>query len=218
MLSLINRLKVTIMLFKLVRNPNRTDLIFKGVDIVSKDSDQRIVKELEQSLLSNESFRGMHEEGYIPSAPKLTELAKLHDDSFGKALHLHMHKNNLDFTLFPRIIPKRPIEYLSARIYQDHDLWHVLLGCGTGVEDELAIQAFGVAQIRTPVGVMIIAGGLLHLLAKNPMKAVAAIEKISNAYLVGKKSKFLLSVKLHDLLEKSLDEVRSICSLEPLSI
>lgn len=212
-----NRLRAIKMFFQLVKNPNRTDLIFKGVAIASEDVNQELVKTIEQLVLSDKPFQVMYTENYIPDLPQLKILAGLPEQSFGKALYKHMNDNNLDFKMFfnqnLNLDLKRPIYYLSTRIYQDHDLWHVLLGYGTDVEDELAIQAFGVAQFHSPIGVVIIAGGLLHLLGKNPARAVDAFRKINEAYQLGRKTKFLLSVRIHELLPRPLNEVRQMCGL-----
>lgn len=212
-----NRLRTLRIFFQLVRDPNRTDLIFKGVDIVSSDPDQRPVQMVEQAVLSNDGFRRMYEDGYMPDVPQLERLKDLPANSFGHALYLHMNANALDFNLFPRLKTARAVHYLRNRIYQDHDLWHVLLGRGVTVEDELAIQAFGVAQFQSPVGTMIIAGGLLHLLGKDPSRAIQAFQQINEAYSLGKRAPFLLAVKVHDLLARPLSEAREICGLTGVS-
>jgi ubiquinone biosynthesis protein Coq4 len=206
-----NQLRVLRIFIQLVRNPNRTDLIFKGVEIASSDQNQEPLKAVEQKVLSNPDFKAMYDKGYLPSPPSLDGLANLAPGTFGYALYEHMKNNSLNFDLFPQLDVKNPINYLSARIYQDHDLWHALLGYGVEVEDELAIQAFGVAQFSSPIGTMIIAGGLLHLLSKNPLRAVEAFKKVNAGYNMGMKAKFLLGVRLHDLFAEPLEEVRLMC-------
>jgi ubiquinone biosynthesis protein Coq4 len=208
-----NRLRIMKIFFQLVRNPNRTDLIFEGVRIFSNDRNQEPVKAIEEIVLADEGFRSMYIESYVPNPPALNDLAALPENSFGRALYQHMKSNNLRFDLFPRLESRRPIEYLSTRIYQDHDLWHALLGYGVEVEDELAIQAFGVAQYQSPIGTMIIAGGLLHLLGLSPKRAVLAFKKINEGYNLGRRSPFLLPVRLHDLLPRPLSEVRELCGV-----
>lgn len=214
-MSLWMRIKLLRLFIQLVINPNRTDLIFRGVDIVSKDPNQQALKTIEQHVLKNQTFRQMHQEHYIPVPPRLDALKNLPADSFGAAVYHHMRTNDLGFEIFPRSDSSRPVKYLSDRIYQDHDLWHALLGYGVEVEDELAVQAFGVAQFQSPIATMLIAGGLLHLLRKDPMRAVAAFNKVVEGYNLGKNAQFLLSVKLHDLFAKPLLEVREICGLPP---
>jgi ubiquinone biosynthesis protein COQ4 len=212
-MNLWNRLKVLKLFLQLVQDPNRTDLIFKGVAIFSKNPDVPPIKAIESLILSDEIFKIMHQENYIPQAPALEDLAKLPENSFGYAVYQHMNTNGLGFETFPVLPSRRPIHYMSTRIYQDHDLWHTLLGYGITVEDELAIQAFSVAQFRSPISTMLIAGGLLHLLGKNPLRAVDGLHKVVEGYNTGKKSKFLLSVRLHELFPKPLTEVRQVCGI-----
>jgi ubiquinone biosynthesis protein Coq4 len=212
-MNLWDRLRIMKSYFQLVRDPNRTDLIFKQVKILTKNPNEPGIKAIEELSLSNPTFKAMFTDRYLPDSPKLETLAQLPENSFGRALYNHMHANNLSFDIFPRIHSDRAIDYLTTRLYQDHDLWHVLLGCGVEVEDELAIQAFGVAQYHSPVGTMIISGGLLHLLSKNPLRAVEAVKKVAEFYVIGQRAKFLPSVRLHEHFPKPLAEVRALCNL-----
>lgn len=209
-----DRVKIILIFFQLLKNPTRTDLIFKGIDISSKDKNQKAFKAVESLVLSNSDFRRMHQENYQAEMPRLEKLALLPPESFGYHVYRHMHDNNLGFEIFPILQADNPIIYLNNRIYQDHDLWHVLLGYGIEIEDELAVQAFGVAQFNSPVGTLIVAGGLIHLLAKNPMRAVTAFHKLNEGFNIGKKAKFLLGVRLHDFFHLPIQELRNACQLQ----
>lgn len=213
MRGFLNRMRLTRLFFRLVKDPNNTELIFKAVEIVTHDRDQTVVLLMEERLLKNETFKKMYEARQVPIAPKMDYLARLPVQSFGHAVYKHMSKNELAFNLFPNIKINRPIDYLTSRIYQEHDLWHVLLGYDTSIEDELALQAFGVAQYQSPISVMIITGGLLHLFRKNPMDVISAFKKIIEGYFIGRNAKFLLDIKLHDYFEKPLHEVRALCHI-----
>lgn len=207
-MSIWNRIQLTVLLMRLLLNPNRTDLIFKGVDLVSRDPNHELVRRVESAALNDAKFKAMFDENYHPNLPKLEELAKAQVGSFGKAVFEHMTRYGLSFDLFPRLESRVPIHYLSSRIYQDHDLWHALFGYGIEIEDELAIQAFGVAQFESPIAVMLIAGGLIHLLVKKPTRALAAFQKIYDGYHLGRTSPFLLGARLHELFDRPLAEVR----------
>ena len=208
-----DQFRMVILFFRLVKNPKRTDLIFRGVEIVSKDPDQPTIKEIQKRVLQNSIFKSMYQSSYVPDSPSLDVLKSLQADSFGYAVYQHMQTNGLNFELFPRLDPEKFMNYTSTRIYQDHDLWHVLLGYGVTIEDELALQAFGVAQFHSPIGTLLIAGGLLHLLAKNPTQAVQAFQKIVDGYNRGRKATFLLSQRLHDLFSLPLIEVQQRCGI-----
>ena len=215
MLGLIGKIKMAHLFMKLVNDPSRTDLIFKGIELASDEKDPA-VQRLVGDVLSRSEFRVMYESRYMPAPPKMDDLAKCKEGSFGRAVYDHMKSNNLDFNLFPKLKSDRAVDYISARVYQDHDLWHVLLGLSSSVSDELALQGFGVAQYRSPFGAMLIAGGILHLLREDPLAAVQAIGKINDGYNLGSKAAFLLSIKLHEMFDLSLEEVRTSCGLRKL--
>lgn len=212
-MNLWSRFKILKIFIQLVLDPNRTDLIFKGVEIASKNPNFEPLKMVQDLVLSKSEFNSMYQQGYVPDMPALDKLRHLPHDSFGYAIYNHMSTNELGFETFPRIDYKNSIQYLSARIYQDHDLWHALLGYGIEIEDELAIQAFSIAQFQSPISTLIVAGGLFNLLRKDPVRAVAAFSKINEGFNRGKHAPFLLSYRIHDFFEKPLDEVRQICGV-----
>lgn len=213
-MTLMNRLKMIWIFVRLVSNPTQTELIFKGIDIVSQDVEQEPVRYIENYIMSIVSFRKMYEQKYDPPNPKMENLSLYAKDTFGSSVYNHMKQNNLQFDLFPNSKMDRPVNYLTSRVYQDHDLWHALLGLGVDVEDELALQAFGVAQFQSLIGVFLIAGGLLHLLIKNPLRVLPAFKKINEFYLLGQRTPFLLSVKLRDLFDLPLIQAQKVCYLD----
>ncbi len=213
-MKFINRLRIGKLFVQLVFNPKNTELIFEGVRIVSADGDDKLFKEIETTYLSSQDFLDLYESRYNPVPPKLEKLKSYAPGTFGRALYQHLSDHNLSLEIFPRFEFHRPIEFLSLRAYQDHDLWHVLLGRSVEIEDELAVQAFGVAQYGSPVASLLIAGGLLHLLWKSPMRAAKALEGISANYQLGKRAKLLVGLKLQDLFDLPLPEARRFCGLE----
>lgn len=216
-MGLLRRLKLLILFVRLVRDPTRTDLIIQGVSALTKSPDEnarRALFELEQYVMKQDDFVRLYKQNYNPQASDLKMLSLMPRESFGYAVYKHMNDNNLNFEVFPYQKSENFIDYLTTRIYQDHDLWHVLLGRGIELEDELAIQAFGVAQFRSMVGLLIIVGGILNLMGKNPSKAVDAFQGIHDSYSLGKQIPFLLSVKLHEMFEMPLDKVRAQCGIQ----
>lgn len=217
-MSILSRLNLLRIFIGLVRNPQKTELIFQAIEIATKYKDEPIYKVMTEGLLKQNEFRALYEEKYLPAWPTLEQLRVSPENSFGRALYTHMTKNGLDLDLFPRLGANDPIEYLNARAYQDHDLWHALLGYSTELEDELGLQAFGVAQFGSPLGSMIMAGGLLHILLHNPLRAMVAVRKISEGYRLGERTRFLLGMKLVDMLPLPLEEVRALASVPMLRV
>jgi ubiquinone biosynthesis protein Coq4 len=208
-----NRIRLFGLFIRLVFNPNRTELIFKAVKIASHDPGNPVVKMMEEKLMADPAFRQLYESHYVPRVPAMEELAKLPERSFGNLLYHHLKDNNLDLNLFPSLECDSPIDYMSFKIYQDHDLWHVLLNCDVSIEDEIEIQAFGVAQYQSPISTLLVAGGLLHLLMRDPMRAVAAMKKAVDGYTLGKQAVFLPNLRLHEMFALPIGEVRAVCQL-----
>lgn len=193
----------------LVRHPERTDLIIEGIELLKKMPNQSVINKMLAAFREGHpEFADMMDERYMPRKPALEELKNMPEGSFGCALFEHLDKNNIDFNVFPDNLPESDLDYVNQRMYLDHDLWHVLMGASTEVEDELSLQAFNVAQLGTPLGAMIISGGILHLLNKDPLRAAHAMGKISDGYQTGKNAKFLLEVKLHEMFKMPLEHVR----------
>jgi ubiquinone biosynthesis protein COQ4 len=212
-MNLWNKIRIMLLFFKLVKDPTQTDLIFKGIKTATHDKNNVAIENVEKAILANDEFREMFEAHYIPRNPTLLELEVMPLGSFGRSLHQHLQSNGLSLKFYPQLETKLALEYISQRLYQDHDLWHTLLGYGITIEDELAVQAFGVAQYGSPVAVFIITGGLLHLMGKNPERAVQAMRQIVEAYMVGRRAEFLLGARLHEMLALPIAEVRRTCGI-----
>lgn len=199
--------------FRMVRYPEQTELIFEGIKLIKKLRDQSGVRAVIAQIKTHPEFVAMMESGYMPTKPDLKYLATLPEGTFGREVYNHMAKNHISFDLFPEEQPTSEIDYLTQRMYLDHDLWHVLLNLNTDVSDEISLQALNVAQLRSPFAAFIISGGILHLLRKEPLRAADAVRKISEIYRKGCNAKFLLGIKLHEMFERPLTEVRAVAGL-----
>lgn len=212
-MGLWDRLRLIGLFLKFVKDPTRTDLIFSGIALASRNPDQEMVRRLEDSIMAQPGVAALYAEKYLPVPPAMDRLASMPEGSFGREVFRHMDRNRLTFDIWPRFDFKRPIEYVSLRMYQDHDLFHVLLQWDTSVESELGLVAFAVAQLQSPGGVMVIAAGLLHLLKKSPERAVRAVEKIAQGYSVGRRCRLMLTMRLYERFETPLTELRELCEI-----
>jgi ubiquinone biosynthesis protein Coq4 len=212
-MKLWSKIRLLFLFIRLIFRPQRTDLIIRVIEIVSENPDLKPVKMVEETIMSVDSFKTMFEEKYNPDRPSMAMLQNCPPGSFGKSVFDHMTTHQITFDLFPTYGAEKPIMYLSTRIYQDHDLWHTLFGFATEVEDELALQAFSLAQFKSPAALALIAGGMVHLLIKNPIRAVEAFKKVTGMYNIGNQIPFLLGVRLHELFTRPLEEVRQICKI-----
>lgn len=203
--------------FYVVRHPERTDVIIEGINLIQKMPDQTVVNTLLDEVYAHREMQACWDEQYLPGKPDLAKLRELPAGSFGRAVADHLDSNGINYDVFPDDLPTNRLEYLNYRMFLEHDFWHVLLSANTSVPDELALQAFNVAQLRTPFGALLIAGGLLHLLRKDPILAADTVGKVSSGYQLGKNAKLLLGLRLSEHFARPLEEVRQMCGVAPLS-
>jgi ubiquinone biosynthesis protein Coq4 len=146
--------------------------------------------------------------------PSIAQLKAMPDASFGNEFAKFFEKWNLDPDFYPEPKLNTPSDYLLSRVYQAHDAWHVLTGYTPSVTDELALQAFGVAQYQQPISTLIITGGLLHLLNKDPESGVEALAAVTRGYERGKKAMNLFTTPVLERFADPIDDVRRDLNIE----
>jgi ubiquinone biosynthesis protein Coq4 len=76
------------------------------------------------------------------------------------------------------------------------------------------LQAFCLAQIRLPLPVLLIAGGLMKTLLTEPEKLGNLLEQIAIGFRMGSRAKPLLAEKWEENWHKSLAEYRQELAIE----
>jgi ubiquinone biosynthesis protein Coq4 len=198
----------------LVKNPQDTQSIFEMNNYVKLSQPPEQIARLMSKVYSNPLMQQAYEEKYWPEMPTMQELKSMPEGSFGKEFANFFEKWNLDLEFYPEPHLDTPQDYLLSRVYQAHDAWHVLTGYTPGIADELALQAFGVAQYEQPISTLIITGGLMHFLQNDPESAVEALAKITKGYERGKKAANLLTSPVLERFAEPLDVVRRDLNIE----
>ncbi len=213
-MEFIKELRLKLLFLKFVKDPTKTDLIFRISDL-GRDLKRNValIAEIEQRILEDRVFKEAWDEKWIPATPSLEELAGYPLGSLGRAYFEHLEKNHLKINFFPAMKPTRVIDYLSYRLYHAHDLWHVLLGYPVTPQGEIEVQAFTLAQIKSPTSVMLMTGGFLNLLDKNPNLTPGIFESAVAAYHRGAASNFLLGLRLEEMLGESIERVSNKAGL-----
>lgn len=199
---------------RLLKNPNDTRAIFRMSDAFTKASPPAMIDTFMKRAYDDARFERAYQEKYWPYMPSFDELQAMAPGSFGQEIALFIERWGLDKDIFPE--PKfasRP-DYLRSRVYQSHDAWHVLTGYTPSIEDELALQAFSVGQHKQPISLLIVSGGLLHILDTHPEQGLEALSAVTTGFERGKRAKNLL---VHDVLERlndPLDRVRKDLNIE----
>lgn len=133
------------------------------------------------------------------------QLRALPDGTLGREYVRYLDDNKLDPDLFhaPPGLPPA-IAYLSQRLRQSHDVWHVLTGYKPDVPGELALQAFTYAQTSAPASGLIAVAGTLRWARRSR----GLVRETVRGYRRGKRAQFLGSVRWERHWERPLADVR----------
>lgn len=199
---------------QLVKNPNKTERIIAMVWELGRDESHPALQATLKEVMNHRGFRVAYEMREMPRMPSREEAARYAKGTLGHALYRHMEDNALSWELFTQTPHhERVIEYMSSRLLQVHDVWHALLGYGVSIADELAIQAFQVAQFRSGLALTLISGGFLHTVLFKPTEIYSTFERVFEGYQRGKRARFLLDYPLEEWLDRPLEEVQRLCGV-----
>jgi ubiquinone biosynthesis protein COQ4 len=187
----------------LMRHPNDTKQAFYLGLLVNRSRYANFIARL---TLDDEGARLLREQPAIDSRHiDFDALRALPPDTLGGAYVRFLDERRLDPDLFraPPGLPELPA-YVSQRMRQVHDLWHVLTGYDSDLAGEVALQAFTFAQTGMPSAALIAGGAILRFGLRRPRIVFLAVQ----GYLRGRRARFLPPLRLEDRFERPLDEVR----------
>ncbi|MBT8492289.1 MAG: ubiquinone biosynthesis protein COQ4 [Deltaproteobacteria bacterium] len=139
------------------------------------------------------------------SAVDYQRLRELVAGTLGREYVRFLDDNGLDPDMFqePPGLPPVP-GFVSRRLRQSHDIWHVVTGYGPDVPGEVALQAFTYAQLGAPSALVITLIGCSRWALVHP----GLIAESMRAYRRGQRASFLAAVRWEELWEAPLPEVR----------
>lgn len=210
----VTRLRLMRNFLSLVRDPLQTELIFEmtelGRQLKGPLSDVTMKK-----VSSQEGFNDLYAQNYTFQMPTLSELLEYPAGTFGREFGEHMKANKLDIDFFPDPAGQGSERYFVERARKSHDLWHVLTGYGAGVVGEIGLQSFSLAQLRSPISAIILAGGILHTLLRNPSIYESLIDHMFEGYEMGRHAKPLIGLPIESYLHENLNELRTKLNIVP---
>lgn len=105
------------------------------------------------------------------------------------------------------------IQYKVLRGYQTHDLHHVLTGYPATPFGEIALQAFGLAQMDFPYAAMWIAVVTTHMALVDPWLIKPVMDSISDGWAYGREARSIQFVKFEEMLDQPIAAVREAYGL-----
>ncbi len=145
----------------------------------------------------------------------LNELKKNPEGSLGYVFAEHMIQNNLDPNFYNFLPVTNDESYIVMRMRQTHDLWHVLTGYSTEVEDELALQAFTYAQTAVPLAILLLGTALFRVGFTNYSGATSIYNAVADAWQRGKKAKPLFAIDWEAQWDTPIAKLRQDYDLSP---
>lgn len=194
-----------------VEDPSQTTSVF---EIQRGLSHQAISMRNVEHMLADPAIRLLAEERYQPPRPSLTTLQQLAAGTLGHAYAQSLLAAGFDPDFFEVIEVIGNGTYLDLRVRQTHDIWHVMTGFGTDLAGELGLQAFQLAQIYSPLSILIVAAGILHAMGLG-----APIEPLLGAVEAGIEISAtdtpLLAVRWEEHWDSDLADLRAQVGLRP---
>jgi ubiquinone biosynthesis protein Coq4 len=208
MVHALNNLRIAYHFNRLIKNPARTEEIFKISEIARRGPNQKPVEAILAFARSQPELMGLYERQYDPELPTLEKLSTMPVGTLGHAYYVHLKANGLRPDFFPREDVRTLIGYYITRARQTHDIWHVLSGYDTSVVEELALQGFTLAQTRATISSALIAMGLLQAGREHPEKIIWVMEMIAEGFERGQKAQVMIGVPWEDRLGEPLERLR----------
>lgn len=168
-------------------------------------------------------------EGYFAEQHTLGELEAMPEGSVGRGYFNFLTANGLetnlatnyktlhDFMAKSGQLDRMPaeIKYAIIRGFQIHDLLHVITGYTPSGLDELALQAFCLAQLQFPYFGMWMATTTSRMTFLDPNGIVPVMDAISNGWQFGRAVQNLQFARWEDMFDQPLSEVRPRYGIAP---
>lgn len=151
------------------------------------------------------------------------DLAKLAPGTLGKAYYQHIVDNNLNreiatgYRAFHEMLEKSgqldgmpdDVKYSVLRGFQTHDLLHIVTGFDTTGLGEIALQAFGMAQLRSLYFATWISVVTTRAAFLQPDSSVPLMDAIMEGWNLGRSVRQLHTVRWETMLGRPLSDIRA---------
>jgi ubiquinone biosynthesis protein Coq4 len=197
-------------LSQFLRNPDSLQSIFA---IAGSLQDSPLSTQMQRHLLAHHGMAALVAETWRPAPIELDALAQLPPGSLGHAYASQLISLGItpESVIDPRPITS-PAEYITHRLRETHDIVHVLTGFGIDGPGELGLQAFNLAQNRSPLAVMLIFGGLLKTLQDDePLEPL--LSALARGFQLGLQAELVIAARLEEGWQRPLEDWRRALKL-----
>lgn len=190
-MPVLEKFRVLRIFIDVIRNPAALDLEASLTTTLRMGARIPHLKDQTDDMLKRHpEFGALYDSGYDPPDVDLEYLKSLPAGTLGAEYAAFLTTNGLD----PKFYPDFPVTdiytFLATRSQKTHDLMHVVLGLGTSVTDEIALQGFNVAQGMITYPAAIVAVLLLNQLVHDQASIATTFERLARAYRSGREARF----------------------------
>ena len=207
-----NRITLLRAFIKLSRDPNQVESVLV---MLEKIEQPELLKKLAEGVKADEATARVMAQKPLIGRIDLKAFKGLPEGTLGRAFANHIEAHQLDPNYFVTEKEVDEVSWVPARLRETHDLWHLLTGIDMTPWGEVALQAFYLAQIPSPLSALIIGAAIVNSLTRNPKQFSGHLEAISYGWAMGKRSRPLIQVPWESLWDKPLGEVRRAWDIDP---
>jgi ubiquinone biosynthesis protein Coq4 len=189
----------------LITNPSNTTSVYELEDGLRYQKATRLSIEF---IKSQPEVQPLILERYLVGDPDLDTLLNYPQNSLGYRYASYLKASGFDPHFYRDIKVEDDISYLFLRRRQTHDIWHIVTGLGTDVASEVGLKAFELAQTRSPLSALLIAGALVRTLFESPEELGYLLDRIAVGYRIGSQAKPFLAQKWEQYWEKPIEQWR----------
>ena len=167
-------------------------------------------------MLSQSGIKQMIKDQWRPAPINLDYLEELPKESLGYHYVSALKAQGVDPN---KLIDHKQIvddkDFIIHRLKETHDIIHVLTGFGTDEIGELGIQAFQLAQTRSPLALLLIFGVILKMLQDDDefFDFAKLMHALSRGFEAGATAQCVASFRLEESWEKPLNEWKAELSM-----
>jgi ubiquinone biosynthesis protein Coq4 len=188
-------------LAEFLKHPDSLESVFK---VASSLRNSPLSAQMFRHLLANPRMAELVEQNWRPAPIDLDALKQLPEGSLGHVYAQQLRSQGLtpDSLIDPSPVHSAQ-EFLVHRLRETHDIVHVLTGFGTDPIGELGLQAFNLAQNRSPLAVMLIFGAMLSSL-QNDEPLEPLLTALARGFALGLQSPCVIAYRLEDGWDRPL--------------
>ena len=202
---------------KLIADPTDTAQVFTIIEALSGRAPDRIIRRFTadpvgQRLLANRP-------NLLAVLSDHARLAALPDGSLGRAYLAFLEREKITAAGLVDASTDGELGvfrergdvhvYVTERMRDTHDLWHVVTGFDTDVAGEAGLQAFYMAQLGTSLGYVLLAAGMLNTLFIAHDDGDRRMEAITRGWQLGRRARPLFGADWDAMFTWPIDQVRA---------